>query len=100
MKTLICAAACLVVGLSSPMARAGVKTVEDYRDVYRELTAQQADPASAVNARYVGGQRLYLAAVDPAARATWRLDNTDLAAPVLTSSAAGRGHAAPPTASG
>lgn len=42
MKTLICAAACLVVGLSSPMARAGVNTVEDYRDVYRELTAQHA----------------------------------------------------------
>jgi hypothetical protein len=36
----------------------------------------------------------------PASRATWVLDNTDLAAPVLTGSAAGRGRAAPPTASG
>ncbi len=64
------------------------------------MTTGQADPASAVNARYVGGQRLYLAEVDPAARATWVLDNTDLGAPVLTGSAAGRGRAAPPTASG
>jgi uridine kinase len=61
---------------------------------------QEADPASEVNARYVGGQRLYLAEVDPAARATWVLDNTDLAAPVLTGSAAGPGRAARPTASG
>ena len=30
-----------------------------------------------------GGQRLYLAAVDPRARATWVLDNTDLERPVL-----------------
>ena len=52
---------------------------------FGELDAEQADPASEVNARYVGGQRLYLAEVDPAARATWLLDNTDLAAPVLTS---------------
>ena len=65
---------------------------------FGELTAEQADPASAVNARYVGGQRLYLAEVDPATRATWVLDNTDLGAPVLTGSAAGR--AARPTASG
>lgn len=67
---------------------------------FGEMTTEQADPASAVNARYVGGQRLYLAEVDPAARATWVLDNTDLGAPVLTGSAAGRGRAAPPTASG
>ena len=65
-----------------------------------EVGAEEADPASAANARYVGGQRLYLAEVDPASRATWVLDNTDLAAPVLTGSAAGRGRAAPPTASG
>ena len=50
--------------------------------------AEAADPASAVNARYVGGQRLYLAEVDPARRATWVLDNTDLAAPVLTGAGA------------
>ncbi len=60
--------------------------------------AEAADPASAVNARYVGGQRLYLAEVDPAQRATWVLDNTDLAAPLLTGSAPGR--AGPQTASG
>ena len=62
------------------------------------LDAKAADPASEVNARYVGGQRLYLAEVDPASRATWVLDNTDLDAPVLTGSAPGR--AARPTASG
>ena len=47
--------------------------------------AAEADPASEGNARYVGGQRLYLAEVDPAALATWVLDNADLDAPVLTS---------------
>lgn len=52
---------------------------------FGEVDAQAADPASAANARHVGGQRLYLAEVDPAARATWVLDNTDLAAPRLTS---------------
>lgn len=56
---------------------------------FGDVGAQEADPASAVNARYVGGQRLYLAEVDPAARAAWVLDNTDLAAPVLTSRPAG-----------
>lgn len=44
----------------------------------------EADPESPANARYVGGQRLYLAEVDPRARATWILDNTNLEAPVLT----------------
>ena len=53
--------------------------------------ADAADPASEVNARYVGGQRLYLAEADPARRATWVLDNTDLDAPVLTSAAASPG---------
>ena len=67
---------------------------------FGELAALAADPASEVNARYVGGQRLYLAEVGPAARATWVLDNTDLAAPVLTGSAPARGHAARRTASG
>jgi len=65
---------------------------------FGELTAQAADPASAANARYVGGQRLYLAQVRPAERATWVLDNTDLEAPVLTGSAPAR--AARPTACG
>ena len=67
---------------------------------FGEVGAPEADPASAVNARYVGGQRLYLDEVDPASRATWVLDNTDLAAPVLTGSAPGRGRAARPTACG
>jgi uridine kinase len=41
------------------------------------------DPGAEPNQRYVGGQRLYLAAVDPRSRATWVLDNTDLDLPVL-----------------
>lgn len=41
------------------------------------------DPEAEPNRRYVGGQRLYLAAADPRSRATWVLDNTDLAHPVL-----------------
>jgi uridine kinase len=41
------------------------------------------DPDAEPNRRYVGGQRLYLAAVDPRARATWVLDNTDLERPAL-----------------
>jgi uridine kinase len=64
------------------------------------VAAVEADPGSEVNARYVGGQRLYLGDVAPSARATWLLDNTDLAAPVLTGSPVGRGRAARPTASG
>lgn len=53
---------------------------------FGEVDAEAADPASGSNARYVDGQRIYLTEVDPAARATWVLDNTDLAAPVLTGS--------------
>jgi len=53
---------------------------------------EEADPASAVNARYVGGQRLYRREVDPASHATWVLDNTDLASP-LTWWADPAGHA-------
>ena len=41
------------------------------------------DPEAESNRRYVEGQRLYLAAADPRARATWVLDNTDLDRPVL-----------------
>jgi uridine kinase len=41
------------------------------------------DPEAESNRRYVEGQRLYLAATDPRARATWVLDNTDLVRPVL-----------------
>jgi uridine kinase len=64
------------------------------------VSPEGADPASAGNTRSVGGQRIYLAEVCPRTRATWVLDNTDLAAPVLTGSAPGRGCAAPRTASG
>jgi len=42
MKTLVCAAACFAIALASPAVEAGVKTVEDYRDVYRDLTTQHA----------------------------------------------------------
>ncbi|WP_210604665.1 uridine kinase [Brevibacterium oceani] len=42
-----------------------------------------ADPESASNRRYVGGQRLYFAEAAPWDRATWILDNTDLDRPNL-----------------
>ena len=42
-----------------------------------------SDPDAEANRRYVGGQRLYVAAADPRAKATWVLDNTDLDRPVL-----------------
>lgn len=42
-----------------------------------------ADPAAPENDRYVGGQRIYLERARPVERATWVLDNTDLAAPDL-----------------
>ncbi|MHB8959645.1 MAG: nucleoside/nucleotide kinase family protein [Candidatus Limnocylindrales bacterium] len=45
---------------------------------------EDADPDAPGNARYVGGQRLYLAACAPRRRATWVLDNRDLAQPRLT----------------
>lgn len=45
---------------------------------------EDVDPESVVNARYVGGQRLYLDEVDPAGRATWVLDNAVLARPTLS----------------
>ena len=64
------------------------------------VTAERADPASALNARYVGGQRLYLAEVEPVTRATWVLDNSDLEAPVLRSAARGPARAAGQAASG
>ncbi|MEO7753491.1 MAG: uridine kinase [Terracoccus sp.] len=41
------------------------------------------NPDAVTNRRYVGGQRLYLAAADPRARATWVVDNTDLEHPRL-----------------
>ena len=48
------------------------------------VTAERADPDSALNERYVVAQRRYLAAVRPAEHATWVLDNTDLDRPRLT----------------
>jgi uridine kinase len=39
------------------------------------------DPEAESNARYVRGQRIYLAEVRPRARATWVIDNTDLRRP-------------------
>lgn len=41
------------------------------------------DPSSPSNARYVGGQRLYLAACSPWQRADVVVDNTDFARPTL-----------------
>ena len=65
------------------------------------VDAASADPASEENARYVGGQRLYRAEVEPARHATWVLDNADLAAPVLTSrTVTGGAPSGRPTASG
>ncbi|QCB92988.1 uridine kinase [Cellulomonas shaoxiangyii] len=42
-----------------------------------------ADPGDPANARYLGGQRLYLAACDPVGRADVVVDNADVARPVL-----------------
>jgi adenine phosphoribosyltransferase len=42
-----------------------------------------ADPGDATNARYLEGQRLYLAECDPPTRAGLVVDNSDLAAPRL-----------------
>lgn len=41
------------------------------------------DQEAASNRRYVGGQRLYFAEVEPWRRSTWILDNSDLAHPSL-----------------
>lgn len=43
------------------------------------------DPEGASNRRYVGGQRLYFDECAPWERATWVVDNTDLARPRLRS---------------
>ena len=53
------------------------------RGIARFGDGHDPDPAAEANRRYVEGQRLYLAAADPRARATWVLDNTDLERPVL-----------------
>jgi uridine kinase len=47
------------------------------------VTAERADPDSAINARYVVAQRRYLAAVRPAELATWVMDNTEFDRPTL-----------------
>ena len=49
----------------------------------RLATPHDPDPEAAENSRYVGGQRLYVAEANPATRATWILDNTDLQHPWL-----------------
>lgn len=41
------------------------------------------DPQAPSNARYVGGQRLYLAESDPESHCTWIFDNTDLRQPSI-----------------
>jgi uridine kinase len=41
------------------------------------------DPAAPANRRYVEGQKLYLLACDPRARATLTIDNNDLSAPFI-----------------
>jgi uridine kinase len=41
------------------------------------------DPAALTNHRYVEGQRMYLRACEPEAKATIVIDNNDLSAPVL-----------------
>ena len=47
------------------------------------------DPAAPANRRYVEGQKLYLLAYDPRARATLTIDNNDLAAPFTVTRRAG-----------
>jgi uridine kinase len=44
---------------------------------------RSADPAAKENVRYSEGQKLYLAACDPASRAHLVVDNTDFSAPLL-----------------
>jgi uridine kinase len=44
---------------------------------------RSADPTAKENARYAEGQKLYLDACDPAARAHLVVDNTDVSSPVL-----------------
>lgn len=50
---------------------------------FGDVGPQQADPTSAGNARWVGGQQIYLAHVQPARVATWVVDNRDLDHPHL-----------------
>lgn len=45
--------------------------------------AHDPNPEAPDHHRYVHGQRLYLAEANPRAKATWILDNTELADPVL-----------------
>ena len=52
---------------------------------FGRVEPEDADPEAPRNARYVGGQRLYLAACAPNRRATSVLDNCDLARPILGS---------------
>lgn len=54
------------------------------------------DPSDARNVRYVRGQELYRAQCDPAARASFVVDNADLASPAIRSGGTpARGHPRP-----
>lgn len=61
-------------------------TVTTARTAVRDGTSP--DPQHPANARYVVGQRIYLAACDPPSRADLVIDNNDLARPVVTGPAA------------
>ncbi|WP_239547994.1 uridine kinase [Arthrobacter tumbae] len=50
-----------------------------------ERDGSPADPSHPAMRRYVGGQKLYMAECDPAARATLVLDNTDPQKPTVIS---------------
>ncbi|MEZ0448417.1 uridine kinase [Cellulomonas sp. ICMP 17802] len=56
----------------------------DFAETFARMSVRDgspSDPTHPANARYVEGQRLYLAACRPAARATVVVDNRDLAHP-------------------
>ncbi|BCY07530.1 uridine kinase [Actinoplanes sp. L3-i22] len=58
-----------------------------FTETARRMAARDGtppDPADPGMRRYVDGQRLYFAACAPWRRATWVIDNTDPAAPVLS----------------
>ena len=51
-----------------------------FEETFRRMAVRDgcpADPADPANARYLEGQRLYLARCGPHLRATWVVDNAD-----------------------